>query len=363
VDRRTAEIYERSGRSWTASRGPQRRAAAQAFARWLDGRLAPGLAVADLGCGPGWYSADLPAPVVALDVARTMLDLVPEHAPSAWRVCADLEALPFRRGSLGAAWASNSYVHLPRASVPLALADLHRALPVGAPVELRLMVGDYEGHDFPGDDLAGRFFSAWSPESAGDLVAGAGFGDVTVRVEAARHGERLVVRAVRARTLPDYVGPAMRLLVVGLNPSIYAADAGVGFARPGNRFWPAARAAGLVSRDRDPRHALVHHGVGMTDLVKRATRSASEINDEEWVDGVARVDRVAAWLQPAVVCFAGMAGWRAAIDRRAGTGPQERRIGDRPVYVMPNPSGANAHARLGDLTDHLRAAVRLGDAR
>ena len=63
----------------------------------------------------------------------------------------------------------------------------------------------------------------------------------------------------------------MRLLVCGLNPSIYSADAGVGYARPGNRFWPAAIAAGLVTEDRDPRHALSHHGVGITDLVKRAT--------------------------------------------------------------------------------------------
>jgi TDG/mug DNA glycosylase family protein len=293
-----------------------------------------------------------------------MLELVAEHAPSAWRVCADLEALPFRRGSLGAAWASNSYVHVPRTAVPLALADLHRALPVGAPVELRLLVGDYEGHDFPGDDLPGRFFSAWSsPEAAGDLLVGAGFDEVTVHTEEARHGSRLVVRAIRARTLPDYVGPAMRLLVVGLNPSIYAADAGIGFARPGNRFWPAALSADLVSRDRDPRHALTRHGVGMTDIVKRATRSASEVVEAEWTVGFARVERLVTWLQPAVVCFAGLTGWRAVIDRRAGTGWQDHRIGGRPVYVMPNPSGANAHARLAELTDHLRAAVRLGDVR
>jgi TDG/mug DNA glycosylase family protein len=361
MDRRTAEVYERLGRWWAQDRGPRRRAGAQDFARWLDGRRPAGLAVADLGCGPGWYSADLPAPVVAVDVARTMLELVAEQAPSALRVCADLEALPFRRASLGAAWASNSYVHLPRRAVPLALADLHRALPVGAPIELRLLGGDYEGHDFPGDDLPGRFFSAWSARAATDLVTGAGFRDLTLHAEEAKHGERLVVRAVRARTLPDFVGSAMRLLVVGLNPSIYAADAGIGFARPGNRFWPAARAAGLVTRDRDPRHAVVHHGIGMTDLVKRATRSASELADADWVDGFARVERLVDWLEPAVVCFAGLSGWRAAVDRRATAGPQSRRVGGRPVYVMPNPSGANAHARLADLTTHLRAAVAIGD--
>ena len=66
----------------------------------------------------------------------------------------------------------------------------------------------------------------------------------------------------------------MRLLVVGLNPSLYSADVGVGYRRPGNRFWPAALGAGLVTRDRDPSHALRVHGVGMTDLVKRATSNA-----------------------------------------------------------------------------------------
>ena len=90
-----------------------------------------------------------------------------------------------------------------------------------------------------------------------------------------RHGEEWIdVDATRARTLPDTVGPGMRLLLVGLNPSEYAADAGAGFARPGNRFWPAALAAGLVTRTHDPFHALRVDGVGMTDLVKRATPRA-----------------------------------------------------------------------------------------
>ncbi len=81
----------------------------------------------------------------------------------------------------------------------------------------------------------------------------------------------------------------MRLLVCGLNPSVYSADAGRGFARPGNRYWPAALAAGIVSRDRDTRHALLHHGVGMTDLVKRATPRADELTIDEYRDGVERV--------------------------------------------------------------------------
>ena len=91
----------------------------------------------------------------------------------------------------------------------------------------------------------------------------------------------------------------MRLLVCGLNPSVRAADAGVGLVTPGNRFWPAALAAGLVTRDRDPRHALLAHGVGMTDLVKRATPRAAELTRDEYRAGVERLGRLCAWLRHA----------------------------------------------------------------
>jgi hypothetical protein len=128
------------------------------------------------------------------------------------------------------------------------------------------------------------------------------------------------VVAVRARSLPDTVGPGMRGLVCGLNPSDYAADRGVGYARPGNRFWPAALAAGLVTRTRDPLHALQTHGVGMTDLVKRATPGASALTGEEYRLGAERVERLVRWLRPEVVCFVGLQGWRAAVQRDVGAG-------------------------------------------
>ena len=149
----------------------------------------------------------------------------------------------------------------------------------------------------------------------------------------------------------------MRLLVCGLNPSLHAADAGVGFVTPGNRFWPAALAVGLATVDRDPWHAIRHHGMGMTDLAKRATRRADELAPDEYRDGLARVDRLCARLQPAAVCMVGLAGWRTAVDRKAGAGWQERRLGGRPVYVMPSTSGLNAHSRPADLADHLATAL------
>ena len=151
----------------------------------------------------------------------------------------------------------------------------------------------------------------------------------------------------------------MRLLVCGLNPSVRAADAGVGFVTPGNRFWPAALAAGLVTRDRDPFHTLDVHDVGMTDLAKRATRRADELAADEYRSGLERVERLVRWLAPGAVCFVGLAGYRVAVDRAAVAGPQPTPLGGRPVYVMPSTSGLNAHSGLGDLTDHLRGAVDL----
>jgi mismatch-specific thymine-DNA glycosylase len=164
-------------------------------------------------------------------------------------------------------------------------------------------VGDHEGL-LTDDDFPGRFFAEWQPEPLVDVLVGAGFTVEDVDVDE-QDGRSIGVQTTRACTLPDYVAGDMRLLVCGLNPSVYAADRGAGYARPGNRFWPAARAAGLVSRDRDPRHALVHHRVGMTDLVKRATTGAAELGRDEYRDGATRVERLVRWLRPRAVCFVG----------------------------------------------------------
>jgi TDG/mug DNA glycosylase family protein len=166
---------------------------------------------------------------------------------------------------------------------------------------------------------------------------------------------------IRIHSLPDIVAAQMRLLIVGLNPSPYSADHSIGYARPGNRFWPAALAAGIVSVDRDPRHALQHHGLGMTDLVRRTTQRADELDRAEFVSGFERVERLTAWLKPQAVCFVGLGGWRAVVDRKASSGGQDRTLGDRPVYVMPHTSGLNAHCRLEDLVAHFRAAAELAD--
>ena len=353
MDRRTRAVYEARADDWVAKRNPRDLEAASALAARSSG---PSV---DLGCGPGWYAPELAPPVVAVDAATSMLHLVPGWAPAALRVQADLEALPFRRGALGAAWARNSYVHLPLGSLPLALADLHRALAVDAQVVLSLFGGDGEGRTvFADDDFPGRFFSLVEPERARDVMTGAGFTVDDMIVREREHGERSIeIHATRARTLPDYVRPGLRLLLCGLNPSLRAADAGIGFVTPSNRFWPAAIAAGIATHARDPLHAMHHHGVGFTDLVKRASVGAAELRREEYRDGFARLERLAAWLEPGAVCFVGLTGWRAAVDAKATVGWQDRLVGGRPAYVMPNPSGLNAHATPAALAEHLSAAA------
>ena len=243
-----------------------------------------------------------------------------------------------------------SYAELAPTAVPLALADLHRSLEVGVSVHLGLLIGPRR--------------SGWSPSTLTDVVVGAGFTIDHLDAPApGQPGSQITVAATRARTLPDTVGTDMRLLICGLNPSVLSADVGIGFARNGNRYWPAALAAGIVTVDRDTRHALVHHGIGMTDLVKRATARADELTTAEYRAGLERVGRLCEWLRPGAVCFVGLAGWRAAADRRATAGVQPETLGGTPVYVMPSTSGLNARTTPAELADHLRAAAALADAR
>jgi TDG/mug DNA glycosylase family protein len=351
MERETVNIYERQADTYAALRPPKHRARAAAFAE-----AAPsGRPLLDVGCGPGGYLPDLLAAgrdAVALDAARAMLDLARASAPAAWSVQGDIAALPFRPGSLGAAWARNTYLHIRRADLPIALAHLHRSVAVGAPIVLSVVEGDDEGL-IANDDIGGRFFANWRRDPLADVIIGAGF-DLD-GIESV--GDEMWVTATRARTLPDFIGAEMRVLVCGLNPSLVAADAGVGFAGRTNRFWPAALEAGLVTRTHDGFHALTVDRVGMTDLVKRATPRAADLTVAEYSAGVGRVRRLVQWLRPSVVLFIGLTGWRAAVDREARAGLQPARFGEARAYVMPSTSGANAHTSRADVETHLRAAL------
>jgi TDG/mug DNA glycosylase family protein len=349
MDRATVDVYEQRAEEWAGRRSASHRDRAIALAR----RALPGLPVGDLGCGPGNYLADLGDVVVAVDAARAMLAVAARRGcPTARFVQADLEALPLRARSMGAVWASNSYLHVPKAGLPLALAGLHAAMAVGAPLTLSVVAGEGEG-DWPGDDFPGRFFSYWQPDELARILTGAGF-DVE-SVEAAE--ERVWVEAGRARTLADTVAGGLRVLVCGLNPSLVAADAGYGFAGPTNRFWRAAVASGLVTRPRDPVGCVSHDRVGMTDLVKRATPNAAVLSREEYREGADRVRRLVEWLGPELVLFVGLSGYRAAVDPAAVAGLQPQPFGGVPAYVMPSTSGLNAHTTPAQLAEHMAAAV------
>jgi double-stranded uracil-DNA glycosylase len=365
VDERTIEAYELGAADYAEHRRAYHPDRAEAFAAALP----PGGVRLDLGSGPGHYVPHLGRPVVAADAAVAMLAEARRRHPGTPVVACDLEALPFRRGSLAGVWASKSLQHVPAERLPMALAGLHRAMPVGGLLDVTVFdstgstdsTADVSAPQVTadGDDFPGRLFAFWSPETLHRLLEGAGFtvGQVGADEPGGGDIQRVTARATRARTLPDTVGAGMRLLVCGLNPAIYAADAGVGFARPGNRFWPAALAAGLASADRDPDHALRHHGIGMTDVVKRATVAAAELRPDEYRSGMVRVEHLVRWLRPRAICFVGLAGWRAAVDRRATAGWQPVGLAGCPVYVMPSTSGLNASSSLADLTDHLRAAA------
>lgn len=347
--RRTKAAYEADARGWTS----------RTEARQLDlaGQLrteADGL-VLDLGCGPGWH---LPAlePSVGADLSFGMAEQAREYGAV---IQADMNNLPFARESIGGLWASRSLVHLPRSEVPMALAELHRVLKTDAPSYVWLFEGDHESVEWQDDSLPGRTFSYWDREHLRRVYAGAGFevGEFITWNSTIDIGQ-IIAPLKRAWSLPDTVGPNMQLLICGLNPSPGSADAGVGFFRAGNRFWPAAIQAGIVSRDRDPRHALLNHGIGMTDLVKRTTRRADELTTDEYRDGLERVRHLVEWLQPEAICMVGLAGWRAAGDRKADRGWQPEQFGGRPVYVMPSTSGLNAHDTVDSLAGHLAAAAR-----
>jgi TDG/mug DNA glycosylase family protein len=349
VDESTRAVYETHAAEWAERRPPSLVDEAASFSR----RVLPGRPIVDVGSGAGGYFPFLRRPLVGLDGARAMLLAGRGVAADVPVVQGDLEALPFAPRRLGGAWARASYLHLRRFDLPAALAHLQHALAVGAPLEMTLRAGTGEG-PLPNDDFPGRFFARWEAEELAPLLLGAGF---TVD-ELSRSKDWVTVRARAARTLPDFVGPGMRLLICGLNPSVVSADRGFGYAGATNRFWRAAVLSGVIAEAhaRQPFLVLARDRVGMTDLVKRATPRASELQPADYRAGAARVAALVAWLRPEAVVFVGLAGYRAAIDRAAHAGWQEVPFGGVDAYVMPSTSGLNAATSLGALVEHLQAA-------
>ena len=149
--------------------------------------------------------------------------------------------------------------------------------------------------------------------------------------------------------MPDVIASGLRVLFVGINPGLYSGAVEHHFARPGNRFWRVLHAAGFTERLLSPfeERELLSAGLGITNLVARATASAAELSADELVRGARRlVGKVRRW-QPAVVAFLGLDAYRTALEKRgASVGRQCETLGDARVWVLPNPSGLNAHYQL-----------------
>ena len=173
------------------------------------------------------------------------------------------------------------------------------------------------------------------------------------------------VAAAGGRTIPDLVGPGLRVLFSGINPSLYSAATGHHFARPGNRFWPALHRSGFTGRLLHPSEQLTlpAAGLGITNVVARATARADELAPAELVEGGATLTALVEKWRPRYLAVLGVTAYRTAFARRkAAIGPQPERLAGVPVWVLPNPSGLNAAWQIDRLAEEFaRLRVRADD--
>ena len=158
--------------------------------------------------------------------------------------------------------------------------------------------------------------------------------------------------AAAGRTIPDVIAPDLQVLFCGINPGLYSGATGHHFARPGNRFWPTLHAAGFTARVLHPteERELLARGYGITNIVARATATADELSPDELVAGGQRLAAKVAQYRPAYLAVLGITAYRSAFGRpKAALGQQPEPIGATGVYVLPNPSGLNAHYTPADL--------------
>jgi TDG/mug DNA glycosylase family protein len=172
--------------------------------------------------------------------------------------------------------------------------------------------------------------------------------------------------AARDKTIPDVAAPGLRVLFAGNIPGLYSAATGYHFARPGNRFWPTLYAAGFTDRVLRPEEQwqLLPLGLGITNVVDRATARADELTPAEIRAGgralTAKVERLA----PRWIAIVGITVYRTAFDRPgAATGRQEQTLGGAGLWVLPNPSGLNAHYAAPRLADAFRELREAADSR
>jgi double-stranded uracil-DNA glycosylase len=164
------------------------------------------------------------------------------------------------------------------------------------------------------------------------------------------------------KPVPDVVAAGLDVLFCGINPSLTSAARRHHFARPGNRFWPALHLAGLTPRllTPDEDSELLRYGLGVTNVVDRPTRTAAELDPAELRAGAVALTALVERWRPRVLAVLGVTAWRVAFDRpRAALGLQPDPVGQAATWVVPNPSGLNAHYQLPDLA-RIYGALRPG---
>ncbi|MEV7648524.1 mismatch-specific DNA-glycosylase [Arthrobacter sp. NPDC089319] len=177
---------------------------------------------------------------------------------------------------------------------------------------------------------------------------------------------RTELLAFQDALVPDLLGPGLRLLFVGINPGLWSAATGSHFARPGNRFYPALAAAGITDHliragegmAEEDRDHLISRGVGITNIVPRATARADELGPDELRAGARRLEEMIEALGPRVVAVAGISAYRVGFGRpKAQLGRQPERMGGAELWAVPNPSGLNAHHNVASLAAVYRQAA------
>jgi double-stranded uracil-DNA glycosylase len=170
--------------------------------------------------------------------------------------------------------------------------------------------------------------------------------------------------AARDAVVPDVIAPGLDVLFCGINPGLYSGAVGHHFARPGNRFWKTLHAAGFTARVLSPfdETKLLDVGLGITNLVQRATATADQLAPEELKRGARRLQRKAGRVRPRWVAFLGLTAYRVAFGQPgASVGSQGQTLSSARVWLLPNPSGLNAHYQVPDLArafGELRAEVQ-----
>ena len=177
---------------------------------------------------------------------------------------------------------------------------------------------------------------------------------------------RVELESYANATVPDLVGPGVRLLFVGINPGLWTAATQTHFAHPGNRFYPALLEAGIIERpiDRgvgmtdDDRRSLIDRGIGITNVVRRATAKASELTADELRVGGEQLRVFVRERSPKVVAVAGITAYRTAFSvPKATPGEQLEHFEGSRLFVVPNPSGLNAHETTSTLAEWYREAA------